>query len=218
MRRITITGLALLAVLTTSTTIASTASAKRLTLFNEGDVTLLPGDAFEVQGFDALRVETSKGPIECESTFLRTGFEVSVITNSRWADMLQIKQLEGRFLEGCRSFTGDSEVELASLGEIFKLTARGEATVGPASIVIYFNRLRGQEAECFYSATKLKGTDNATPSLEPLRVALGGKLTRDVTRSTSRFCPSKTEVNLQLPLTVTETSQTFESIFERTTN
>jgi hypothetical protein len=212
MKRIAITCFALVALLAASAAAAGSASAEKLTL-SEGGTALEAGNTFEIYGFDNLFVTTSEGAIECPTSFAGTALEVSVLTNSKGLDEVQIKHIYGGNLpEPCRSFTGNAGVSLESLGAILRLRATGKAAVGPVVLLIHFEHeeyqgIRYSNIQCVYKAFRLHGTNTATTTLQKLRIELEGKLALDGSLSSEKakhLCPAEAGMSLSLPSTQNE--------------
>ena len=211
MRSTAIASVALIALLALSAAAASTASAKKLIL-TEGGTTLAPASTFELFGpYNNLEVTTSSGFVSCEESFSLTGLEVSVLTNSRATDELQVDRVFGGFQDACRSFTGNADVELSLNGPL-KLRASGKASTGAAGLVIEFEHLEYHgtqypEVYCYFSHKSLSGSNSATATPQELEVQLGGKLALEVSRSAydgKHICPKSAVMSLSLPSTANE--------------
>jgi hypothetical protein len=206
MHRMTIVGVALVAMLAVGAAAASTASATKLTLSRNGTA-LAPGEAIEFTGgYDNFEVTTSRGSLKCED-FEQTGFEVSVITNSKGVDELEMGRLFGERAGPCKSFTGNAFINLASIGGPLKLRANGKATAGQTSLVVEFEHLEYQgvpyhDVECVYAHGMLTGTNTATPVREKLEVQLEAGLKLDGSRGSvnaKHICPKTAGFSLGLP-------------------
>lgn len=157
---------------------ASGASAAKLTL-SEGGVALAPGSpVFAEEG--RIQVFTSEGAIECSpEPELEVFFRV--VTNSKGSDELGIERLS-ESQETCRSFTGNAEVLLQSLGSFLKLNAKGQASFGlhPSLTLVFeheeYAGTRYEGIECDYGRERLRGTNTATPSPQALQIAFEGAL------------------------------------------
>lgn len=210
MRRIEALGVALVATLAIGAVAASTASATKLIL-SKGGATLAPGEYVEFSGgYNNLEVTTSLGGLECED-FARTGFEASVATNSKGADVLETDRPFGASM-ACRSYTGNASVFLASIGGPLRLRANGKATAGQASMKIEFEYVEYKDGlyhlvECFYAHGALSGANTATSVREKLEVQLSGGLKLDSSRSSSKakhLCPKAAGITLHLPFAFDE--------------
>jgi hypothetical protein len=204
MRRMVIFSVALVAFLASVAAAAGSASAARLTLSSGGEALATP-DAFEAEGLDSLEVTTSKGSLECEEYFRRSGLELQVLTNAKGTDELAVDRLFGDYQEPCRSFTGNASFDLESLSGPLKLRANTKATAGAATLLIVYEHLEyHNNVECFYSATSLKGSNTASATRQELAIELGGKLKLDSSRSSQdakQLCPNTAELSWSLPLT-----------------
>jgi hypothetical protein len=203
MQRLTVAFIALFALFATSATISSSASAEKLTM-SEGAMALQPGELVWFEGGDALRIEASG--VECPRS---GGAEIGlgVLTNSRQRDTLALKHFDisGRPL--CRSFTGNAEAGLLSLGRVVKLRATGEATVGPVAVEIHFEHEEYKEREyenfsCVYTRNAMSGTNTATATAQALHVTFEGELKLKASSSSEdarHLCPGEAEMSLTLP-------------------
>lgn len=157
---------------------ASGASAAKLTL-SEGGVALAPGAPIFAEG-GSIQVFTSEGAIQC-SPEPELELSFGVVTNSKGSDELGLKRLSEN-QETCRSFTGNAEVLLESLGSFLKVNAKGEATVGlhPSLTLVFeheeYAGTRYEGIECDYGRERLRGTNTATPSPQALQIAFEGAL------------------------------------------
>lgn len=196
---------------------ASAASAAKLTL-SQGGVALAPGQAvFAEDG--QIQVNTSDGPLECPFGALEANLELSVVTNSRGKDELEVNRFHERELGSCRSFTGNSEARLGSVGSFLKLDADGTALTGlyPTLTLLFeheeYAGLRYTDIECTYRRERLRGTNTATPALQRLQIDVGGKLTLHLPLSSPkarRLCPSDAEVSVSFPFIEGETGELIE--------
>jgi hypothetical protein len=184
---------------------ASSASAAKLTL-SEGGVALAPGQpVYGEEGY--VTVYTSDGAIECNP---EPEFELglSVVTNSKESDELALETLFER-QETCRSFTGNAEVLLRSLGSVLKINAKGKASVGlDPTLELFFEHVEYGEyfhdnVECVYRRGTLHGTSTATPSREPLQVGLEDALPLRAALSSAEarhLCPAKAELTISFSI------------------
>jgi hypothetical protein len=177
------------------------ASAAKLTL-SEGGVALVPGQ--NVYGEEGqLYVEPSQGWVECSF-----GPEVelysSLATNSKASDELRVTGVHEREAE-CRSYTGNVEVALDSLGSTLKINTKGKATVGQdPTLELLFEHVLYQgnfhpNISCVYQRGSLHGTSTATPTREPLQIGLEGTLSLRAASSSPeahRLCPADAEVSV----------------------
>ncbi|MHB8234029.1 MAG: hypothetical protein ACYDHT_05175 [Solirubrobacteraceae bacterium] len=177
MSRSTVAGALLVLTLALGAT-ASGASAAKLTL-SEGGVALAPGaPVFVEEG--RIQVFTSEGPIAC-SPEPEIELNLAVVTNSKGSDELGLKGLSER-QEFCRSFTGNAEVLLESLGSFLKVNAKGQASVGlhPSLTLVFeheeYAGTRYEGIQCNYGRERLRGTNTATPSPQALQIAFEGAL------------------------------------------
>jgi hypothetical protein len=204
MQRLVVICIALVTLLAVSAT-PSSASAEKLIL-TEGATTLQPGDEFWLEGDSVLSVEASG--VECGRRYESTELDVSVLTNSKGTDKLQLKHLEGGELPApCRSFTGNVDVTVESLGEVVKLKPTGKATVGPVVVQMFFEHERYKETtyedfSCIYARNTLAGTNNATTTAQALGVSFAGELSLKPSLSSEKakqLCPGKAEISLSVP-------------------
>jgi hypothetical protein len=216
MQRLTVTCITLVALLAVGATLSSSASAEKLTM-SEGATALPPGDPVWFEGDDALRIEASG--VECpRSGAAEVG--LGVLTNSRQRDTLALNyfDISGRPL--CRSFTGNAEAGLLSLGRVVKLRATGEATVGPVAVEIHFEHEEYKEREyenfsCVYTRNALSGTNTATATAQALHVTFEGELKLKAASSSEdarHLCPGEAEMSLTLPRVEGETGIIEEQI------
>jgi hypothetical protein len=221
MQRLSVTCAALLALLAVSATASSSASAEKLTL-SEGAAALEVGNTFWLYGFHNLFV-TTRG-LECETSSPGAVVGVSVLSNSKGRDELQIGRIEGgRLPAPCRSFTGNAFVALESLGEVLRLRATGEATVGPVDLLVGFehedyNGFRYFDIQCTYTRVRLSGTNTATGTAQKLHVNFEGTLPLNASRSSvkaRRLCPGEVEMSLSLPFTENEQGEHPEVVEEQ---
>jgi hypothetical protein len=211
MQRRTVTLVAILSLLALSATVTSSASAEKLTL-SEGGKALEPGTTIFLEGHNALGIRAER--VECERKMSSFELFASVLTNSKKKDKLHINGFQGGDLPApCRSFTGNADAGLVSLGEVLKLGADGEATVGPVEVRIFFeheeyNGEKYKEILCVYRRSKLLGTNTATPTAQELGVEFGGNLPLRASLSSEKavhLCPGEAEVSLTLPTTESQT-------------
>jgi hypothetical protein len=216
MRRRMITG-AVLGAFAIVAIAAGTASAARLTLSSVGEI-LAPGVAFEAYGVNGISVSTSKGSLECEEYFRRTGLDLTVLSNAKGTDELQIDGVFGSEEEPCRSFTGNAGFALDSLGGPLKLRTSGKATTGRVLLLIHYEHAEYEErgyrdVECFYAAAALKGSNTATPARQLLEIELGAELKLDSSISSENakhICPKTAEVSMSLSTVVLEHEEAVE--------
>jgi hypothetical protein len=185
---------------------AGEASAARLTL-SEGGVALAPGDRMYAEE-GRIEVNTSAGPIECPFSPLQVALYLSVVTNSKGKDELEINGLHERQFEPCRSFTGNTDVVLRSLGSFVKLDAEGNATAGwnPTLELLFEHEEhqggRYENVECLYRRERLPGTSTATPSPQALQLEFDGVLPLRPALSSAKardLCPAEAEPNISWP-------------------
>jgi hypothetical protein len=190
---------------------ASGASAAKLTL-SEGGVALAPGETIYAEK-GRIEVETSNGPIEC-SFVPEVDLTLSVVTNSKTRDELGINRLSER-QETCRSFTGNAEIHLESLGSFVKVTAEGKSIAGlyPTLKLLFehveYQGTRYEGVECVYRRERLPGTNTATPNLQALQIAFEGKLRLRPLLSSAKaghLCPAEANLSISLPLIESETA------------
>src|SRR6476660_2719126 len=134
MQRLAITCAALLALLAFAS-VSSSASAEKLTL-SEGATALEPGNAFFLEGRSNILIQAPG--VSCELGDIE--LYVGVLTNSKERDHLQIKgfNIKGSSLPApCRTFTGNADPQLRSLGEVITLRATGTAVIGPVVAEIF---------------------------------------------------------------------------------
>ncbi len=154
---------------------ASGASAAKLTL-SEGGVALAPGASISAEE-GHIQVFTSEGSIECNPE-PEIELSLGVVTNSKGSDELGLEGLFER-QQTCRSFTGNAEVLLQSLGSFLKVNVKGQTTVGlhPTLTLVFeheeYAGTRYEGIECHYGRERLHGTNTATPSPQALQIALG---------------------------------------------
>jgi hypothetical protein len=207
MRRIGITGLALVIVLTVSTAAASTASASRLILREENGTTLPLGQEIEFYGFGTFAVNSSSLNEECRLPTEYKEMQVysTLDSNSRSKDKVSLKV--GREVEGlvegtevtleCAIEGGYAYVGWNPGGETLVLGANGQARLRRMSIRVLFTYGRYEEFECSYSKDALSGTNTATATRQPLMGELSGTLKK--VRDSPRACPKTMHVSLSLP-------------------
>ena len=126
MSRSTVAGALVVLLLALGAT-ASGASAAKLTL-SDGGVALAPGAPIYTD-HGSIRVYTSEGSIAC-SPEPEVELDLGVVTNSKGSDELGLEGGLRESQETCRSFTGNADVFLDSLGSFLKVNAKGHATVG----------------------------------------------------------------------------------------
>jgi hypothetical protein len=201
-----IASLAVVALMAVGASTATTASAKRLVLSEDG-IALAPGGAVEPYGVDNLDVTLSTGRVECEDRFHETGLRASVSTNSLPRDELQIDRVLGGDQEPCHSEgRGNAAIVLEEIAGPLKLRATGKASTGPASVLVEYEHVKYQEVaygdfECFYGRKALQGGNTATVARQKLELELGGKLALDVTRSSvnaRHICSKTADMTLSL--------------------
>lgn len=216
MRRIKITGVALVAVLAMCATAAGTASAAKLTL-SEGGVALPVGYRFEVFGRNNIFVHTPIGDILCNQN---AGFEegyggltVEVLTNTASTAKLRVIGAFGmlRGLPSCRdSFEGfgRAAVILEEPG-VLKLTSWGKATEGPVRFLFRFER--GQQ--CYFTKSRLIGTSDATATRGSLAFGFSAqRLHLDKGFRSSEECPTEAELSASFDSTRNEEEEEEERI------
>jgi hypothetical protein len=211
MSRSTVAGALLVLTLALAAT-ASGASAAKLTL-SEGGVALAPGaSVFAEEG--RIQVFTSEGAIQCNPE-PELELYLAVVTNSKGSDELGLKGLSER-QEFCRSFTGNAEVLLGSLGSFLKVNVKGQATVGlhPSLTLVFeheeYADRRYEGIECDYGRERLHGTNTATPGAQALQIALEGPLSLhsassqfgavSLSKATAHHLCPEAEVSISLPL------------------
>ena len=211
MHRTRTAGVALAIALAIGATAASTASATKLILSKSG-VPLVPGEYIEFGGgYNNLEVTTSLGPLECND-FVQSGLEADVTTDPKAVDKLEPVRLLDPSVGPCRSFTGNAEIDLASVGGPLKLRANGSATAGSTSLLVEYEHIDSEggayrNVECFFTHGTMAGTNSATPVREMLDVELGADLKLDRTRSSinaKHICPKTASVILRLPFAFNE--------------
>jgi hypothetical protein len=200
MKRTASISLAVVAVLAVGAAAGQTASAAKLML-SEGGVSLARGEAFEIYGKNNVVVNTSLGNIECIEG-MRTGLRVSVISNSQFADVLEVKEPFGALAGGEDCRAGEvfvrADVFLESPARI-RLRANGEAglraTEGPIRLRIQTEFGEGHSSmECTFKAERLAGSNNATSNGEPLTVKFSHILFLDKFAVNSKACPKHAEL------------------------
>jgi hypothetical protein len=208
MRGIRIIGSALAVALIVAANVTATASAAKLTL-SEGGVALAVGSRFAISGVDNLFIETSIGDVECVDipegapTF---GLYLEVITNAKGTDELGVLG-PVRDPEGCRGGPlGHATVQAFGLG-LLKVRATGQATEGPVTFRIEWERGSGPEghAECFFESAKLKGANDATVGPQVLGVEFNEqRLKLDRSFVNSGECPKTATMSFFLPSSLSE--------------
>ena len=182
MRRFTSTGLALLALVAISGTVAGTASAAAPKLdltWLEGTSDLEPGDEFKMVNYSGITLQTSSGSITCPG---EQGFIGTVLTNSEPTDTVDLHYSYGGIggdalcastvpLKGevTAVEVGGSSLPL-DLG-VLSLSAKGKARllpkpgVPPDFLVIesYYPHHGVEREECLYAFAKLNGTVTLEP-------------------------------------------------------
>jgi hypothetical protein len=205
MQRLAVTCTTLVALFALSATVSSSASAEKLTL-TEGATALQPGDLVWLEGPDALSIKASG--VGCGPSSGTAELGTDVLTNSRKTDKLQLKYIDGTELAApCQSFTGNADASLESLGEVVKLRATGEATVGPVAVEIGFEHEKYREREyhqisCVYRRNTLFGANTATTTAQALHLEFEGDLRLKVSLSSEQarhLCPGEAEMSLSLP-------------------
>jgi hypothetical protein len=197
MRRIKITGLAIVVMLAMSASAAGTASAAKVLTLIDGETgaPLPAGETIELTGEDNFLIHTSSGSITCKSPYNNAGLELQVLTNSHLTDELLVQRgLKAWAEENCQSELFGNIFIYVDRGSL-KLRSTGKATWKEAGLVIGFERNR---IECGYSSHSLKGTNNATSSEEPLEVKFSDQKLK-LNKGSSKECPKEAELTVSFP-------------------
>lgn len=207
--RLAVAGVTLTAMLLAGALAAGTASATVLTLSDAG-TPLAPGGEFALFGDEGnVSVETPSEFLDCE--FSAATLFISVLTNSKHSDSLEVQDTSGGEGDPCESANGNAFVMLGQLDRL-TLRASGGATAGPAGLVIEYEHVHYRErpghregsepVSCVYSAKKLTGTNTATATKQPLEVDVGAelKLSEVIASHQSKgLCPKHASLDVSLP-------------------
>ena len=212
MRRITIMGLALVAVLATSALAAGTASATSKLDFTwgVGEFQLKPGDEFSVYTLD-LTIETSIGNVACTS---EGGFAGTDLTNDEKTDKVELKYAFGDLAFGApctnsTTFAGEALVYISGSSPLGTLSLGSNGKAGftalsasePVKVLLFFVTI---EKKCLYTFTKLKGSVKATPSVALVEAKFSKQKLKLAKPTSAPTCPKTATLTATSPFSRTQ--------------